>query len=265
MSNASNVHEALGRALATGDCLVRNPGTGNTCDMRGMQFPVFVASAGTYKLPTLPSALAGTHLTVVATGNVTITDAASSTLTTLVSGQTALLISTTSSWGSSTVFGAGADDFTAMVEALVAENAATLGATYNSASTLVGFQQQVLLPEGKFTTSATTSTVTPAGADFSGARHVVWDNTANGALALTTPTAAAMYTAHINGGPSAVGHTYYLYIVNRGDNTITITGGSNVTVTGTNTVATKISRCYLVTLTSATALTMRSVNRGTID
>ena len=57
--------------------------------------------------------------------------------------------------------------------------------------------------------------------------------------------------------------TYLLRIYNSGDNTITLTGGTGVTITGTATIATAKFRDYIVTFDSATTLTMQNVGNGT--
>jgi hypothetical protein len=61
-----------------------------------------------------------------------------------------------------------------------------------------------------------------------------------------------------------VGDAYMLLIKNTGNNTITITAGAGVTLTGTATIATNVTRLYSVTFTSATALVMQNVLSGTV-
>ncbi len=117
------------------------------------------------------------------------------------------------------------------------------------------------LPAAKFTTDATGTQTADAG-DLAGAKYVVWQNTAAGAVALTTRTATQMY-ADIPG--AYVGFSFMLLVVSQGSGTVTVTAGAGVTITGTATVATKTTRLFVATFTSATALTLQSVSVGTIE
>lgn len=69
----------------------------------------------------------------------------------------------------------------------------------------------------------------------------------------TTRTAAQMITD----GPLVVGQQYLLVIANnQGTGTLTLAGGSNVTASGTLTVAANTARLFVVTVTSATTMTI---------
>lgn len=118
--------------------------------------------------------------------------------------------------------------------------------------------QSTPLPYAKFTTDATGSQTLPVGY-FTGAATVNATNTAAGAIAWTTRTATQMFADTPN---ARVGDKYLLIVSNFGNNTITITGGGGVTVTGTATIATLIVRMYIVTFTSATALVMQNIGAG---
>lgn len=121
------------------------------------------------------------------------------------------------------------------------------------------------LPAVKFTTSSAASGVVPSGSDWSGASLVVWQNTTDGAMAVTTPSAAAIIAALLAAGFSS-DTPYVLQIVNRGDNTVTLTAGSEVTITGENTIATLVTRDYAVTMNILlSTVTLRSLNKGTIE
>ena len=120
------------------------------------------------------------------------------------------------------------------------------------------------LPPGKFTTIATDTTILAAASTLSGAHHTVYRTTAAGAggIALTTRTATQMF-ADI---PKCyVGFSYLLTIVSQGGGTVTLTAGTGVTLAGTATVATKVTRTFVCTFTSATALTIQSVSTGAIE
>ncbi len=185
---------------------------------------LFELAAGTYKIPDLAP---GQSVLLDIGGNVTITNAAGTSIGDFFDGN--------------------------FVEVFALPTAGEFGYRTYTAD----------VPVGKFSTSSTTTSVTPTAAVFSGAQHVFWENTADGTLALETPSAAAMIAAHQGGSVQGTG-SYLLTIVNRGNNTITITGGDDVTIAGENTIATLVTRTYLVTY-AATELTMRSVSKGTIE
>lgn len=138
--------------------------------------------------------------------------------------------------------------------------------TYATATTVtmqgLNVSNTVSLMPAKFTTTAAASPLTAAAGDLTGANHVVFQVTTNGAFALTTRTATQMFGDIPN---CAIGFAYLLTIVSQGDNTVTVTAGSGVTITGTATVATKTTRTFVATFTSATALTLQSVSKGTIE
>lgn len=98
----------------------------------------------------------------------------------------------------------------------------------------------------------------------------------SGATALTTDTAAniianiqtclskqigtaAAYLSEPPGVPNLVNLTYYLSIRNTNGGTLTLTGGTGVTITGTATLATTVMRTYLVTITSATTVGLQDL------
>lgn len=118
------------------------------------------------------------------------------------------------------------------------------------------------LPTAKYNTSSTVTSEIPAAGKLTGARHVYYENTADGAKEITTRTATELF-GDVSG--AFVGMTFLLTIVNRGNNTVTLTGGDDVTVSGEATIATLVTRTYVCTFNSATTLTMVSVNKGTIE
>lgn len=130
---------------------------------------------------------------------------------------------------------------------------------------LVGIEitKQCVLPNGQFNTTAAGSPVTPAAGILTGANHVHYAVTTSGAFGITTRTAAELYGDIPN---CHVGFSFYLTIISDGDNTVTVTGGSNVTLPGTpDTAATNTTKTFLCTFTTASAMTMQVVNMGTID
>lgn len=86
--------------------------------------------------------------------------------------------------------------------------------------------------------------------------------TQTGAFNVTTPTAAQILAALSNPLP---GQTYKLRVVNQSSAnfTGTLVGGTGVTITGTATIAQNTWRDFIVTITSATAIGVRSIATGT--
>lgn len=81
----------------------------------------------------------------------------------------------------------------------------------------------------------------------------------SGATALTTRTAAQIFA----GVPfAAVGTSWIFRVYNTNGGTLTLTGGTGVTITGTATIATNVTRDYCVTINSATTLTMQNIGAG---
>jgi phage-related minor tail protein len=108
-----------------------------------------------------------------------------------------------------------------------------------------------------------------------------------GAQALTTDTAVNIiaqiqqavataykqglgaFAAGVNppaGVPNLFNVVYTLTILNFNNTAgaITLTGGTGVTITGTNTLAINTERAFIVTVTSPTTVTMQSIYAGTI-
>ncbi len=112
-------------------------------------------------------------------------------------------------------------------------------------------------PAAKYVTAALQSAAIPA-ASMTGADFVVFDNTGTTPGTLTTDTAANIIAA----SPGwQIGQSYMLRIRNDSGsaNTATIAGGTGVTVTGTATIAQYVARDFIVTYTSAGAVTLQNV------
>lgn len=97
-----------------------------------------------------------------------------------------------------------------------------------------------------------------AAAQMAGAE--LTDLITSGATALTTPSAAALLAATPNG---QIGMSYVLRIINTNAGTLTITADASITTTGTMTIATNTWREFVITFTSATTATMKSIGTGT--
>lgn len=129
--------------------------------------------------------------------------------------------------------------------------------TAASTVTITGIETSPLcnLPYSKFTSSSASNATATAG-DITGASFVNLTLTANGANAYTTRTGAEMFGDIPN---CQIGTNYMLRIRNTGDDTVTLTAGSNVTLTGTMTIATTTARLFNVSFTSATAATIQDL------
>lgn len=113
-------------------------------------------------------------------------------------------------------------------------------------------------PPAKFTTAALAAGTLAAGV-MTGAEMTVLQNTGATPGNQTTRTAAQLFADF----PQArVGLSYIFRVVNTGAGTLTLVGGTGVTITGTAATATSTWRDYAVTFTSATAVTMQSIGSG---
>ena len=121
----------------------------------------------------------------------------------------------------------------------------------------------------QFNSSAVLNAAIPSGL-LTGALEVILNTTANGANALSTPTAQQMIADIIAemcpylSPVGLVGMSYELTIQNTGNNTVTLTGGAGVTITGTNTIATGTWRRFVVTVTGATTITLQNIGSGAV-
>ncbi len=133
--------------------------------------------------------------------------------------------------------------------------------TYTAASTLtvvgIGSYPLCNLPPSKYTTGALQSATFVAG-DITGAGVVMYDNTGTTPGNLTTRTAAEMFGDIPN---CQIGFSYTLLVRNSSGsaNTATIVAGSNVTVTGTMTIAQTVTRVFNVKFPTATTCTIQSM------
>lgn len=127
--------------------------------------------------------------------------------------------------------------------------------------TTLGALLSSLAPAAKFTTGTTTTTF--AAGQLTGAAFTCYTNTQGTPGSIATRTATEMFG---DDAAAVVGRVYVLRIVNgQGTGTLTVTAGSGVTLTGTATVAANTWRDFVVTYTSATALTMQNVGTGTFS
>jgi hypothetical protein len=130
---------------------------------------------------------------------------------------------------------------------------------------IAAINAQQTFSQAAFAAIATNTPCTLTGAQIAGTSDVNLNMTANlaGAGTLNTPTAAQMWAA---AGPAAfAGLSYNLRIINSsaGNNAWTLTAGTGVTLTGTMSINQNTFRDFVVTLTSATAVTIQQVGTGT--
>jgi|SRR5271165_909963 len=144
-----------------------------------------------------------------------------------------------------------------------------------------------VLPQSQLTAITQLTATILAASIIAGSGDVYIASSGNAtAVAFTTDTAvnivawlqnavAAAYKAAIAGFgagvqppvgvPNLFNLTYTLTIVNNNTATgvITLTGGTGVTISGTNTIAVGASRSFVVTITSPTTLTITNAMSGT--
>ncbi|SRR5260221_5296135 len=111
---------------------------------------------------------------------------------------------------------------------------------------------------GMYYSTVSTGNGTAAVNSLSAANFTIYAT--SGATALTTRTAAQMIADQPN---TPVGSSYLLRVYNTNAGTLTLTGGTGVTISGTATIATVTWRDYMVTFNSATTLTMQNIGSGT--
>lgn len=247
---------------------VEDPGSGGTFNLRQRDQGYAIIASGSRKLPA--DAPPGVTLRVIATGSVTITNSASSTIKTLASGEIGVFTSRGSgAWVGDVQFigngSPGSQAVPASQVSLVDSNDYWTADTAQSLADQVG-PPTFSLPNSKYVSVSTAAPFTATAGHLTGARHVYYECTTDGGVALTTRTATQLY-GDLPAGVGFTGFSYDLTIVNRGSGTITITLGSGCSAVGTGelTIATLTTRTYVVTFTSATTATLASVNKGTIE
>ena len=257
-----NVFNDMGRAVALKEA-VAVPSTNVIVDLQGMDFPVVYCPSAANVL--LPNREYGAVVRVVAAASITVKNAAGVTIVAMSSGQTGFFTATATAgtWtysisGSTGSLGVSAANVT--VEDL---NDYYVGADLGTILDELGTHRQ--FPEAKYTTVATASPFTAAAGGMSGAAHVFYEVTTDGAVTVTTRTATQLYGDHAYSTGQGAFPSYLLTVSNRGSGTLTITAGDGVTAADTMTLATLTTRTFVMVFTSATALTMYNGSKGTIE
>lgn len=105
--------------------------------------------------------------------------------------------------------------------------------------------------------------LTLTGAQFF-ANVIDYSGAPAGGVTVTTPTAAQIFAALPPSIPTN-GYNFPLFFINDGTGqTITVSGGTNVTVSGNNTISTNTCRHFLVSV-NVGAGTVTMVNMGTVN
>jgi len=123
----------------------------------------------------------------------------------------------------------------------------------------VGMGANGQLPATQYT-SISAGNGTLAAGNMEGAADVTLAS--SGATAMTTRTAAQIIANIPN---AQTGMSYRLRVYNTNAGTLTLTGGTGVTITGTATIATNVWRDYYVTITGASTITMQNLGSGTAN
>ena len=114
------------------------------------------------------------------------------------------------------------------------------------------------LTGAKYNTAALSSTTASAG-QLSGAVVVVMNNSGANPATYTTRTVAQMIADSL----LQVGQVYLVILCNgQATGTLTLAGGTGVTITGTATVAANVFRIFTVTVNSMAAITFQNVGSG---
>jgi hypothetical protein len=256
--SAHRVLYDLGEARRLGFDIIANPGTGGTFDQRSIAYGRATVGNGTFKLPNN-----GLPMFIESTGAATITNVLGTTVAVLNQDEVGLFVPYTPTLWRAFLSPAAAALAIADATDIPVDDLTAYSAAANVNAALEANFVLGQFPNAAFSTSAVTTALTAAAGVLTGARHVYWQNTADGAVALTPRTATQMYTDLDDA--AYVGMSYLLTIINRGDNTITLQAATGIAYTGELTVATTTTRTYAVTFTSATAATVVAVDKGTIE
>lgn len=108
---------------------------------------------------------------------------------------------------------------------------------------------------------AAATAITLTGAQFINT-IIDYSGSPGGGVTVTTPTAAQIIAALPNTIPAAGFNFFWYFINDDSGQTVTISGGSNVTVKGTATIATNTTRQFLVNV-NVNAGTVTILNLGT--
>lgn len=114
-------------------------------------------------------------------------------------------------------------------------------------------------------TSAASFTITAGQMTGSLDVYFLMSGAPSGGITATSRTAAQLYAdiAALLGFNPPAGYSFRFTINNQAGQTVTLAGGTGVTVSGTATVASTDSRTWAVVVNSATSVTITNVSSGT--
>lgn len=125
--------------------------------------------------------------------------------------------------------------------------------TFAPTVTITALKQAIDLPFSKYVAS-TAGTSTLAAGDITGALSCTLNSSGGAAITLTTRTADLMIADIPN---AQIGMTWEVDVINRNSGTLTMAGGTGVTITGTATLATVTWKKFICTYTAASTITMQ--------
>jgi len=132
--------------------------------------------------------------------------------------------------------------------------------TFQSIGTGAVFSALAALPAFQYTVTAAASGTIAAAAVSGYMENVLLSS---GATALTTETAAHIYAVVLAAlGAVPTSFSFLLRVINSNAGTLTLTGGTGVTITGTAAIATNTWAEYIVTLTSGTVVGFQAIGTG---
>jgi hypothetical protein len=255
--SAHNSTKDLYKEIASGRNYLADVSSSTTLNLQGRQSAVVnVTATCTITLPSVPAA--GVEVFIRSSGTPTITIAdAGGTIGTFVGTSGASMARCVST---------DANSWSMSLQGDAVGEAATINIADAGAYTLATTVEAALaslfsIPNAKFSTSAAASPVAVLDTTLTGARHVYWQNTTDGAVTVTMPTAQGLYDAS---AIHYVGYSYLLTVINRGNGTVTLDAATGISYTGEATAVTLTTGTWLVTFTSASAATVVKVLNGTI-
>lgn len=255
--SAHNSTKDIYKELASGRNALASVSASTTLNLQGRdRATVDVTATCTVTLPSVPSAGVQVLIGSSNTSTVTIADA----------GGTLKSFTGTSGTTAARCTSLDSNSWTVEVLTISSGQAGQIGILDTGAYTAATNVETALAsllsyPNGKFSTSAAASPVAVTAAAFTGARHVYWQNTTDGAVTVTMPDGGELFDASTF---HYVGYTWLLTVINRGSGTVTLDAADGITYVGEATAATLTTGTWLVEFTTAAAASVTKVLDGTI-
>lgn len=235
------------KLFSDGSQLGVDPGAGGTLNLQGRDRRIFSIASGTRVLPNnIPI---GVSVRVLATGTVTITDAAATTVATLTSGDIGTFTAKSSTTWNSSVSATGGTSAAGIVvaDAQSLLNATNVETALEELITLAGPNSR-----GASTTISTAGAGTLTAAGMT--NGVILRSGPTGDYTDTTDTAANIIAAL--GSTTYAGQSWFLFIRNTVAFTQTISAGAGVVQTGLFNVSPNSVGTFLMVSNGVNAVTM---------